>query len=372
MSMSTLPSAQPYHPTTFQERGVALPFTTPLLGGARARLSRNRGIELIVRNPAGGRGVYVMPLNAVTALCRPTLYDKVVGSRLAFLETVTPATVRAVGRLVAAEGLAGDAAMHAVRVAAKADQDDRRAVVDHLLSSLVRQVNVGPPAPLSASGRDTSDLNVRAQQTLAWLGPRIGQSTIWGVKAIEALADVMAAAGVSAGEDIGRLPGLTRRLGAMREQIAEWANTQRDGDRVLFAHSVCSISDFTRSVAVSMIARTRMLTDDMVDLLQNWAADPQSVIRVAERPEWMLDGWEQICRIWTYAQDNAARRAALVEIADHIPAIPRELNEWGGGRANMDDVFAGQPHIGLNEDWRTGATVFDLIARNEQLWAAAC
>src|SRR5580692_647584 len=147
MSLNKFHSARPYHPTTFQERGVALPFTTPLLGGARARLSYNRGIEIIVRNPAGGRGVYVMPLNAVTALCRPTLYDKVVSNRIAFLETVTPATVRAIGRTAAAEGLAGEAAMQAARAAAKTDADDHRAVVHHLLASLIRQVNAGSNAP---------------------------------------------------------------------------------------------------------------------------------------------------------------------------------------------------------------------------------
>ena len=53
----------------------------------------------------------------------------------------------------------------------------------------------------------------------------------------------------------------------------------------------------------------------------------------------------------------------LVEIADHVPAIPRELAEWGGGRTNLDDVFAERGPIVLNEDWRTGTAVFDLIAR---------
>jgi hypothetical protein len=371
MSQNTLPSARPYHPTTFLERGVALPFTTPLLGGARVRLSRNRGIEIIVRNPAGGRGVYVMPLNAVTALCRPTLYDKVISNRMAFLETVTPATVRAIGRAAAAEGLAGEGAMQAARAAAKADENDRRAVVHHLLSSLVRQVNVGANAP-SVPGPNSPDLDARARQTVAWLAPRLGQSVGWGVKALEALADSMIGIGISAAGGIGRMPGLIKQIRAMREEISEWASTQRDGDRVVFAHAVCSVSDFTRSVAAALITQTRALTDDMVGLLRQWAADPEAVVRVAERPGWVLDGWEQICLVWNYAQNSAARRLALVEIADYIPAIPRELNEWGGGsRANVGDVFADQAHIALNEDWRTGATVFDLIARNERLRAAA-
>jgi hypothetical protein len=350
---------------------VALPFTTPLLGGARARLSRNRGIELIVRNPAGGRGVYVMPLTAVTALCRPTLYDKVVSNRVAFLETVTPATVRAIGRAAAAEGLAGEGAMHAARAAAKTEEGDRRVVVHHLLSSLIRQVSVGSNASPTVPGPNSPDLDARARQTIAWLAPRLGQSAGWGVKALDALADAMTGVGTSAAEEVGRIPGLIRQLGAMRDEIADWASTQRDSDRAFFAHTVCSVADFTRSVAATMITRTRALTDDMVGLLRHWASDPQSVVRVAERPEWLLDGWEQICLIWNYAQDNAARRVALVEIGDCIPTIPKELNEWGGGRTNVDDVFVEHGHITLNEDWRTGATVFDLIARNERLRAAA-
>jgi hypothetical protein len=371
MPMKPLPTASPYHPTTFLERGVALPFTTPLLGGARARLSRNLGLELIVRNPAGGRGVYVMPWTAVAALWRPTLYDKVVSSRIAFLETVTPTTVRAIARATAAEGLAGEHAMQSAQAAAKTDESDRRVVVNHLLSSLVRQVNVSANASSTVPGPDSPDLDARARQTIAWLAPRLGQSAGWGIKALDALAVSMTGVGVSSAGEVGRIPGLIKLLGAMREEITEWAGTQRDGDRVLFAHTVCSVSDFTQRLAAAMVAQTRLLTDDMIALLRRWATDPASVIRIAERSEWLLDGWEQICLIWNYAKDSAARRVALAEIADYIPAMPRELNEWGSGRINMDDVFSEHGHITLNEDWRTGATVFDLIARNEQLRAAA-
>lgn len=347
---------------------MALPFTTPMPGGARARLSRNRGIELIVRNPAGGKGVYVMPLSALTTLCRPTLHDKVVCNRLAFLETVTPTTVRAIGRAAAAEGLAGEDAMRTARQAGKSEETDRRAVVHHLLSTLIRQVGAGPDASPAIPGPDLADLDTRARQIVAWLAPRLGQSAGWGIKALNAIADTMTAVGIG---DLGRMSALVNLLAAMREQIADWANTQRDSDRVLWAHTVCSIVEFTRSRAATMLVRTRTLTDDMVGLLRLWATDAPAIIRIAERPEWLLDGWEQICLIWNHAQDNSARRVALAEIADCIPTIPRELNEWDGGRGKFDDVFAEQVRISVNEDWRTGAAVFDLIARNEQLRAAA-
>ena len=62
MPANALPAATPYHPTTFLERGVVVPFTTPLLAGARARSARKPGIELVLHNPSGGLGVYVMLL----------------------------------------------------------------------------------------------------------------------------------------------------------------------------------------------------------------------------------------------------------------------------------------------------------------------
>src|ERR1700712_5461419 len=51
---------RPYHPTTFLERGVAVPFTTPMLAGTRARPAEKQGLELVIPNPSGGRGVYIM------------------------------------------------------------------------------------------------------------------------------------------------------------------------------------------------------------------------------------------------------------------------------------------------------------------------
>ena len=56
-----IPLIQAYLPATFLERGVAVPFTTPMLAGTRARPSERGGTELLVPNPSGGTGVYILP-----------------------------------------------------------------------------------------------------------------------------------------------------------------------------------------------------------------------------------------------------------------------------------------------------------------------
>jgi hypothetical protein len=371
MAANSLPSVKPYHPTTFQDRGVVVPFTTPVLGGTRVRLSGNRSLELIVHNPSGGRGVYVMPWTAITSFGRPTLHDKVLNTRMAFLERITPVTIREAARATAAEGLAGEAAMQAAQMAIETDEGDRRVANHHLLLALIRQVNVVPRSSSAKTGSELADLDSRAKQTLAWLAPRLGQPATWGIAALGSLGDTMASVGVTKNGDAGRMPRLDKRLHDTREDISDWIGTQRDGDRVAYARTICSVSDVTLTMTAGLLAQARSMTEDMVGLLRVWSADPDQVRRVVARPEWLLDGWEQICLVWNFAHDDAARRAALVEIAEYVPILPREVHEWSGYRSDLDDSFFEHRPILLNEDWRSGATVFDLIARNEQFRAFA-
>src|ERR1700712_948232 len=103
VSESRLPLIRPYHPVTFLERGVAVPFTTPMLAGTRARPADKGGLELVIPNPSGGRGVYIMAWTSISALCTPTLHDRQLNERIATLTNVTPHTIRQVGREVAHE-----------------------------------------------------------------------------------------------------------------------------------------------------------------------------------------------------------------------------------------------------------------------------
>jgi hypothetical protein len=52
--------------------------------------------------------------------------------------------------------------------------------------------------------------------------------------------------------------------------------------------------------------------------------------------------------------------------------LPSEVNSWGGDANKLDQVRRRRRMVYLNEDWRTGLTVFDLISRNERLRAFAC
>ncbi|MGG5810685.1 hypothetical protein, partial [Falsiroseomonas sp. CW058] len=74
-SLDRFVATLPERPSSFADRGVAVPFTAPMLAGARLRRPAGRPPELLL--PAlGGRGVYILDWDACLGACRPTLHDR--------------------------------------------------------------------------------------------------------------------------------------------------------------------------------------------------------------------------------------------------------------------------------------------------------
>ena len=367
MSDLRLPPIQPYHPTTFQERGVLVPFTTPLLGGTRARPSEKFGLDLVIPNPSGGPGVYILSWTSIDALCRPTIHDRQLSERIATIPSVAPSTIRRVAREVAAEGLAGEEARLAALNASDTDKNDRTVTNFLLLMQLIQQVGLFRDA-----GPSDPDMETRARLTVARIAPRVGRSPDWIATALEALGDVFAPIGVAGQPTQSRVPRLIAMLRRTCADLTIWSRLQQQADHVGYVDMICAVAEHTLAIAETGIAQTQAMTANLPDLLMKWARDPDTIIRLAARPEWLLDGWDQICHIWDEAKDDAACRAALIEIALLVPVLPREARDWADLELEGDPKARLRRTIPLNEDWRTGGKVFELIARNERILAATC
>jgi len=104
-------------PARCAERGVAAPFTTPLLFAARLRLGADQGIEVLVPNPAGREGWFVLPWAAAREALQPSLADQALIGALTTLVADTaelqPWQMRQAARQAASTGLAGRAARRA-------------------------------------------------------------------------------------------------------------------------------------------------------------------------------------------------------------------------------------------------------------------
>ncbi len=370
MSAPHLPLVQSYYPTTFLERGVAVPFTTPMLAGARARPAERGGPELVVPSPSGSRGVYILAWNAVRELCQPTVHDTRLNNKVASLPSVTPSAIRKAAREVAEEGLAGRDA--AAAAGAARDTEHREVMVANfmLLMTLVQQVEPAEAQAVSpADGVDTA-LETRAQRVIARIAPRLGRSADAIAASLEDIAPLFASTGLTASGADGRAGRALGVLCRVRAETAAWSQSRND-DSAAQADMVARVADLTIGCTQATLQEAHALTTDMTGLLRRWAAEPALIRQLAARPEWLLDGWEQVCLLWLTAEGETARRAVLPEMALLVPIVPREAAAWVGGPVDMDAAMRFRRTVTLNEDWRTGSAVFDLIARNEHLRALA-
>lgn len=367
MPAPQLPPLQPYFPTTFLERGVALPFTTPQLFGSRGRPGRGAGIEMILPNPSGGRGVYVLDWAGVRTFCRPTVHDRHLITKVADLKAITPRTIRHAATEIAAAGMAGESAMEAALRTIEAERDALVVGNYLLLMTLVEQVDSDAPAEPGgkANARDTEQ---RAQRAVARIAGQMERTPAWVAAALERLTDLLRNIGVRAQSSPPRVRRTLDLLRAVRGEINQWRERNIDNALAPYAGMICAVADLTLSLTAAMVEDVDRATDSTISLLRDWADDPDAVARLASQPEWMLDGWEQICLLWRQAVTPADQRIALAEIAVLVPVLPREIADLAGGVGD-DRVNQHRRFVPLNEDWRTGATVFELLARNEDLRA---
>jgi hypothetical protein len=369
-AVPSLPVGQTYHPTTFVERGVMVPFTTPMLAGTRARPAPRDGLELIVPSPAGGSGVYIQSWTGVQELCSTTVHDRVLNEKVAALEHITPTNIRQAAREVAREGLAGREAQLAAITAAEADHDERLLTNFLLLLAVMQQVEP-PDAPAPDLARQSrAEIEARALRATAHVAPALGLTPETIAHLLEELAGVFAGIGVGEQQKGARAAGALNQLERLRQETIAWAREHRD-DSGEQAQLIADVAFVTVGCARSTLDQARQLTNDTLGLLRRWRGAKQTVAELAGRPDWLLDGWAQICLLWDNAKDATAKQVALAEMALLAPVIPREASEWIGLNLKTDSSRFRRAIV-LNEDWRTGAKiVFELIARNEHLRALA-
>lgn len=355
------PQETHWQPASFLERGVAVPFTTPVLVGARARPAA-RFVELIVPHPAGVRGVYIMAWSELGNFCAPSLHDQLLCERIAGLATVTPRSVREAARMVAAEGAAGRAAQLSAQARIAAGQQALQAASTALLKALIRQTS--PAAPAASVG---AELQLQGRSAIQALAPRLGLSPARITTDLELLAEVFAETGLPPALP-GALPALLADLDALAKEVAGFAG--REGQAGIAARLIRSGAAASCALATPALAEAHAQLQDMAGLLARMGADPSATLAKLARAEWLLDGWDLALALWRLAQDDS-QRATLCEMAQMVPLIPREAEGWAGAPRDEAERLALRGQIQRFEEWRTPALQITLTERNERARALA-
>lgn len=358
-------------PATFLERGVALPFTTPCLLGGRIRPGERQGAELVLANPAGVKGVYVLPWSALPDLCPPSLHDRALWARVAALPCLTPRQVREAAREVAAAGYAGRAAARAASLAETERHQMRARLHEALVRQLLRQIEPPGSAAPPPEGASPAELERRALAALDRLHQAGGLPPVAAVEALAGLAGAFEDCGFGPDSGPARLPALAAGIAAMAREAEDWAEAAGSEAERSCARLVAQGAGLTLRCCRPAFAAAYALLGDLRGLLPRWQRAPEGILALLARPEWLLDGWDLIHAAWRGAEP-AQRGAALREMAALVPLLPAESRDWVGfdAPAEMEGHRAGlgrwQQALRPNQDWMTGR-LLDRTARNEML-----
>ena len=341
-TLFNLPLIQSYRPRNFRDRGVAPPFTTRFLIGARLRqMPGVAGLEVIVPNPSGGRGVYILPWDTVSVLGRPSMHDVMLGRTLATIlgreaAAVSPRYLAEAVEQVAREGLAGPLVAEATLAQAKIAQAALLETRLRLLLGVTAQVEgiaADSPAITGQSDTEIEQRGLAALNTLAerWAKPpqRLGD-------AMDRLAALFAEIGMGDSLTGARLPRLVSALGELHRDMTVWAQSESGqsgacpAGELRDAVAVARSADLVARMAHLMLDSARQALRDPVAGLKHFLTAQSDLESVCERGFWLLDGWELICRLWHSAPSLMPRHAALADMARSLPLLPDEAETWLG------------------------------------------
>lgn len=367
--MSVLPPlVTTYHPATFNERGVAVPFTSALLAGARLRrvisppsaAAPRCLLEAVISNPSGGRGVYIVPWPEVRVSFRPTLHDIHIGqavlSMLQTSEALTPGAIRRIARDVARLGFAGREVARAATIAEFREEARAKAVAAFLVRQLGRNLDLALPP-------DTD-----GDVLIAAASARLGRPELALATAIQRVAELCAHCGIGPDTQDAFVPTLVAGLRDLVRDIPATVEQQPTMGAPAGA-ALVTAAKATIKLAEGSLSATLGRAKRLPELICAFVDNPRAQTLLFEQAEWLLDGWQRICLLWRTAETPQDTAAAISEGLNLIPDLPDEAELWFGLPPRMAAQINGGRKLGAAR--LRSEPALDSIARNEQLRALA-
>ncbi len=352
--MASSPASIEWHtvrePPQPAPRCVSLPFTGPALGSMRVRCARQGGLEMLLGNPGGGRGIYIARWAALRDYAAPSLHDILLAERLAAGlargEAPCPAAVQAAAISVAATGHAGRRVAQAAQSAPAAAPRGRRPQrAPHRRGHARARGRAGSRSALN------DPWSTRPQEDGGWLAaapallarhlPRSAtrlQDASWQpgeiASTMATIATLAWPIGAGPWAERARLPRVLQLLRAPSREPASLQEAKLD--RLVQAETA--------------LRHARALLADPLALLSAWREDEAGTRHLLEQPHWLLDGWDRLCLL----EGDSGATTALLQMLLYDADSDRTLKQAELGPAGTLALYA-------------AATGFDMLLRNEGL-----
>ncbi|WP_157619233.1 hypothetical protein [Skermanella stibiiresistens] len=346
-------------PSTFEERGTTVPFTTPELAYSRLRRGARGSLEVLVNGFSGGRCTYVFPWNSIPQVVRLTLHDKALHAEISYSDATTPDKIRLAAYRVARTGLGGPELIDMASKSIEQEATEKLATSFFLMLRVIEATGVNTDrATLALINVNSPEGKAMVRQAFRRLGDSIGATPEICHQRIVELSDVIQPIGFEIEGQRGRLRQLLRRLNEFRDEVVR-------GESGGAARTLADVAQLTLRIGNGILGDIDRDVGNIVRYVTEWDTRVTTTRQAMERLSWLLDGWTYVCDLWndTNSDRSIPKRQRLNEIMRIIPVVPRAESSTGV-RAETGDPQRRQTRIvQQNEDWRTGLIDHEMSAR---------
>jgi len=360
-----------YLPSTFEERGTAAPFTTPLYALSRVRPDERQGLVLLLPSFGGTDGAYVVPWSAVQEIGGMSVHDRALHEEIMASKATSPDMMRAAAFKVAMTGLAGPVAAQAAK---KAVEEDKKKVEEtHILLILALLTSSGMTTQeLMQTNPETDEWRVKTKAMLEKSAKEYGIEIDQVYHRIGELSETLAPVGLAISRQEARLRQLLQSLGEFRQSISEWGEADLS-EMADFAIYAAAVADLTLDMAGTMFRKLDTGVADIGLVVREWGTQGPMAKHLATRLSWLLDGWEFIIELWRSLADQPVdeQRDGIGNLMRVLPLIPRNESEEDDEDGKKRHELFQRKRLQAHVDWRTGKYDVELVSRIEQIKAKA-
>jgi hypothetical protein len=320
-------TSEKFWPLTFGERGVLVPFTTPMLAASRIRGPEIKKAEILVPGLSGGKGTYIIPWKSVPEMFKLTVHDRALHESIGQAPDFSPRQIRIAALGTARLGLAGRDACAAARAHLQRD-DSLQVTARFFLTLRVVERMATDGASLTLAELTSVAGQQKAHKILSSIAKVLGWDFDTLYDHLEVWSKTVAQIGLSEMPAEAPARRLINRLKPLGEHFAEWrkGETEDQADSSADAQLAADFCRETWRLATEYATDIDLTVKQPAESLRNWDGTIRSAERVVHKLLWILDGWEQVAKLWdqTAGRPREEQRSALRDVIRHLPIVPRD------------------------------------------------
>jgi DNA-binding Lrp family transcriptional regulator len=352
-------------PSTFEERGTTIPFTTPELAYCRLRRGSRGSLEVLVNGFSGGRCTYVFPWASIPQVVRLTLHDKALHAEISYSDATTPDKIRMAAYRVARTGLGGPEMIELANKSLEREATEKLSSSFFLMLKVIEATSVNTDrAALALININSPEGRGMVRQAFRRVGESIGITPEACHQRILELSEIIQPIGFEIEGQRGRLRQLLHRLSRFRDEVirADSGGTTR---------TLAEVAQLTMRIGNAILNDVDRDIANVIRFVAEWDARVTSTRQNMERLSWLLDGWGQVCDLWdgTDEDKTVGRHQRINEIMRIIPLVPRSESQARIHVEPTDSHRRQNRIVQQNEDWRTGQMDSEMSARLGKLQA---